>query len=205
MAHISPIPGSAADWVKASAEARQSASDSHHNRYLQNIASLARKSSHLFPPSTTAWGIFGINQEQGFLTRVADQIQKYLNTTMGFGWQQAFYREIDSTVAKSPKGELVAVRAPNGVGLYLERTQLWPRQQQTTPIISTASARSSSDRQGSYWAWSREHQRWAFIVQGQGQRPANEWPQVRGTTHVFCTDNQTWKLYDFDTKTWIGA
>ena len=214
LAHISPLPGRSADWERVSEAARHRAGYDHHQNFLQTIENLVRQNARHFPPPDTAWGIFAVDPDQRPLQNVVQQIETHL-TTIGFGFRKAFYKEIDPNDVKSPKGELVGVRRSSGPRLYLERSQLWPKPQETT-TTSAESAPSSSrsqtqapapaavQTQSSYWAWSGAQRRWAFIVQGQGQRPQSEWPQPQGRTHVFCTDDRTWKWYDFSTKAWIG-
>ena len=129
-----------------------------------------RQNDRHFPQSDTAWGIFAVDPELGTLQTEIRQIETHL-ATMGLGLQKVFYQEIDRRNVKPPKGELVGVRRLDGAELYLERRQLWPKQQGTTTTASAVRAPSLSRPQtqelgrtaiqtpSSYWAWSGVHQR----------------------------------------------
>ena len=220
LAHIAPLPGSTAEWERASIEARHRATSDHHRGFLEAIEMLVRPNARHFPSSATAWGIFAVDPEQRVLQSIRNQIRTRLSS-MGLSMYEAFYNELSPDKVHPPKGELVGVRHSNGPGLYLERTQLWPKKQEST---TSSLAGTSSDRpapsssmpqsqgpertakrtESSYWAWSGAQQRWAFIIQGEGQQPQNKWPESRGVARVFCTDDQTWKEFDFDRRRWTG-
>lgn len=219
LAHISPLPGLAAGWERVSDEARRIACSDHHRRFLTTIDTLVRQYDRYFPLPNSLWGIFAVDGERGPMQAVADQIQTVV-TEMDFYMQQTFYRVMNPRDARPPKGELIGVRHPNGPRLYLEGQQLWPKQQESTLVSSadfgafSPSARTQEPGRraedtftqtfGSYWAWSRTRQSWAFIAQGHGQRPSNKGPMPPGTARVLCTDDGMWKDFDFDTRTWTG-
>ena len=72
LAHISPLPGRAADWERASEDARRRAGDDHHRRLLGTIETLVRQNARHFPSSDTAWGIFAVDPVRGVLQSIVN-------------------------------------------------------------------------------------------------------------------------------------
>ncbi|OCK74115.1 hypothetical protein K432DRAFT_211566, partial [Lepidopterella palustris CBS 459.81] len=116
-------------------------SHEHHEEALTAVADLVRQHNGHFPPSTTAWGIFGWSQEEGHLRSVKDQVQTHLKD-MGYEMNPAFYEQMDVRAIVPPKGELVGFIRNNVAELWLEKRRLWPMQQQQTTVAQSSSSAS---------------------------------------------------------------
>lgn len=133
LAHISPYPGRASDMDLR--RDLRSESHEHHEAALTTVANLVIQHKVHFPPSTTAWGIFGWSQEAGHLHSVKEQVQARLRT-MGYEMMPAFYKQMDAQAIVPPKGELVGFIRNDISELWLERTRLWPPEQETAAAQS---------------------------------------------------------------------
>ena len=138
LAYVSPLPGNIQQLTRSTQNLTQLSSE-HHQRFLQAVTNLVRQNARWFPTSTTAWGVFACNEEGG-LQSVFTQFRSHL-ATMGYEIRPAFYRNIDSRLVRSPKGELVGLRRAGVSELYLEREKLWPNSSSTL----ASSARRTDD------------------------------------------------------------
>lgn len=211
MAHISPLPGSAADWTQRSQADRQKASPDHHQRFLQAIESLVDRNRQRFPASDTAWGIFAVDADRMPLTAVVDQVGRHLSA-IGFSMNRSFYKEMKAQDVRPPKGEVVALFRLGKHELYLEKSLLWSKEVQSSSAIGSTSSSSATQGQVSsstaaqsqdtFWLWEGRTQQVVFVAQGQAQ-PQDRWPKCSGRVPVWFPDHKKWRSYDFDKRCWI--
>ena len=215
MAHISPLPGNAADWTQRSTSDRQKASFDHHQRFLQAIEELVKQNRQRFPASDTAWGIFSVDADRRPLSTVVDQVEKHLSA-IGFTMNKSFYKEMKAEDVRPPKGEIVALFRLGKHELYLERTLIWSKQLQGPPSTASGSSSSTSQKQASastsatasaqipnaYWQWKGDTRQIVYVAQGHVQ-PQDKWPDTSGQAPVWFPDDKSWRFWNFDKKSWI--
>jgi hypothetical protein len=126
--HVSPLPTNE-QWD--SSRTFHELSHGHHERFLADIAELLSVHANHFPPSSTAWGIFSRGRDSaGPVESIMDQVQTHLSAS-GYTLRPAFYEVLDAQTIAPPKGEVVSFFNKDKLAeLWLERTKLWPKQQQ---------------------------------------------------------------------------
>jgi hypothetical protein len=126
--HVSPLPTNE-QWDHS--RTFNELSHGHHEKFLADIAEMLVEHANHFPPSSTAWGIFSRGRDSsGPVESIVDQVQTHLNA-IGYTMRPAFYQVLDAQTIAPPKGEVVSFLDKDGIAeLWLERTKLWPKQQQ---------------------------------------------------------------------------
>ncbi|KAK3678649.1 hypothetical protein LTR37_021472 [Vermiconidia calcicola] len=165
-----------------------------------------------FPAQTTAWGIFGLLDGRTMRDKETIAVRRF--GAMGLPHQHIYYEVQPASLrANLAAGQAFGVISEGSSWLYVEGKMIQKTDFSTPTTATPTSAASSSveqsvrpestaapsssskvQTQSAFWAWSGQAKQWAFVVQGQGQRPKEEWPKAR--------DDKKWRLFDLDTNKW---
>jgi hypothetical protein len=132
--HVSPLPPNEQGDKSQTFHER---SHGHHEAFLTSVTKILMENVSHFPPSSTAWGIFSRGRDSaGPVEAIVDQVQNHLHA-LGYTMNPAFYEVLDAKMITPPKGEVVSFFNKDKIAeLWLERTKLWPRQQQAVQQVS---------------------------------------------------------------------
>ncbi len=220
LGHVAPLPpvpeGSSGKRV-----VRPDEGDNHFHNLMDKIRDLYTRHQSHFPDQTTAWGIFGLLDGRTMREKEAIAIQRF--GAMGLPHKHIYYEVQQASLRANPAaGQAFGLLSEGSSWLYIEDKPIKKTDFSTPPTATPSSAASSSveqsvrptstaipssssnvQKQPRFWAWSGRAKQWTFVVQGEGQRPEEEWPEARGRSMVYCTDDQKWRSFNFDTGNWV--
>lgn len=220
LGHIAPLPP-VPEGSSAKRAVRPDEGDAHFHKLMDKIRDLYTGHRSHFPDQTTAWGIFGLLDGRTMREKEAIAIQRF--GAMGLPHKHIYYEVQKASLRTNPAaGQAFGILSEASSWLYVEDKPIKRTDFSVPKTVTPASAASSSveqralptstaipstssnvQTQPGFWAWSSRTQQWAFVAHGKGQRPKEEWPEARGRSMVFCTDDQKWRQFDFDTGKWV--
>jgi hypothetical protein len=177
LAHVSPLPGNYSQLVKAKIDIPKLSRD-HHDQFMAKIQELYKIHQAHFPAETTAWGIFSYGPE-GSMKSVENQIRTSLKA-MGHEMVTETYREMDATLVRPPKGEVVGCMKGDERLLFLESRLIHPK-----PLTATA--------QGASAIWKYEKNEYVAYVGPDVQARQKSAPQF---VSILDTANQAVRFHN---------